>query len=184
MITQPDDSAVTTISENDQNTAAKQSSTTASSDLTNKAADPKKKLRHETVRLPETHVGGRINRFLLCSIVSQSARRLKASRSQSNESASVTMIGRGVLRSYLKAALDVDGPLADSIPDIARLGLLNKRIVEDQVLGQAQKRVEEIRVRQGESRRSGDETRIKSDQSSLLNAIAYRDWLEHKMSRG
>lgn len=183
MITQPIDSAVATISDTDQNTAANQSSTAAPLDLANKAADPKKKLRQETVRPPETHVGGKVNRFLLCSIVSQSARRLKASRSQSNESASVTMIGRRVLRSYLKAALDVDGPLADSVPDIARLGLLNKRIVEDEVLGQAQKRVEEMRGRQGESRRSGDEARIKHDQSGLTNAIAHRDWLENKMSR-
>ena len=93
------------------------------------------------------------------------------------------MVGRRVLKSYMKAAMELDGPLADSVPDIVRLGLLNKRIVEDEVLGQAQKRVDEIRGRHGESRRSGDEARIKSDQSSLANAIAHRDWLEKKMSR-
>ena len=144
-------------------------------------AEPKKKERNEKIRLPEQNIGGRVNRFLLCSIVSQSARRLKST--QSSESASVTMVGRRVLKSYMKAAMEIGGPLADSVPDIARLGALNKKIVEDEVLGQAQNRVDEIRGRHGESRRSGDEARIKSDQNSLANAIAHRDWLEKKMNR-
>jgi len=158
-----------------------QTSNTAVTTLTETVEEPRKKERHEKIRLPEQNIGGKVNRFLLCSIVSQSARRLKST--QSGETASVTMVGRRVLKSYMKAAMEIGGPLADSVPDIARLGALNKRIVEDEVLCQAQKSVEEIRGRHGESRRSGDEARIKSDQSSLANAIAHRDWLEKKMSR-
>ncbi|HZS45630.1 MAG TPA: hypothetical protein VFC63_11040 [Blastocatellia bacterium] len=136
----------------------------------------------EAVRQPENHSEGRVNRFLLCSLVSQSARVLKTS-SLHSQSSSVTMIGRKVLRAYLKVSMDAECPLSDSTLDLTRLGLLNKKIVEDELMAQAQKRVDECRVRHTESKQSLDEAKIKVEQGGLSRAIAHRDRLTNIMGR-
>ena len=97
-----------------------------------------------------------------------------------NQGSSVTIIGRRVPRSYLKTATDIDSPLTNSVLDIARLRLLNKKIVEGEIVSQAQKRVEESRVRHTESKRSGDETRTRFEHGELTQAIAHRDWVANK----
>ena len=55
------------------------------------SASPRKVIT-EAILEHEKPAGGPVNRFLLCSLVSQSARRLKNSSFQSQDSSSVTMI--------------------------------------------------------------------------------------------
>ncbi|HZS45623.1 MAG TPA: hypothetical protein VFC63_11005 [Blastocatellia bacterium] len=136
--------------------------------------------RIETVRPVEKPTGGPVNRYLLCSLVSQSARRIMFSGLHGHSS-SVTTIGRRVLRSYLKASLDTDSPLTDAHFDLTRLGLLNKRIIEEELIGQAQQRVEDSRGRHTELKRTGTETETRIEQNELTKAIAHRDWLTSKM---
>jgi hypothetical protein len=97
---------------------------------------PARHVKPTEISRSERESGDQVNRFLLCSLVSASAKQIKASAQRSGESIAMTSIVRAVLRSYRMAAKDKDGPFADPEVDISRLTGLNKRVLDDEVARQ------------------------------------------------
>ena len=126
---------------------------------------------------PQREVGDQVNRFLLCALVSESAKLVKVGAEKIGESLPMTMIVRGVLRSYRNAAKDEYGPLAKPEPDIAGLRNLNEKILRDEVARHSLDRVKNSETRLAHAKRLGDDTRIKVEKEGLERAIELRDRL-------
>jgi hypothetical protein len=95
----------------------------------------------------ERESGDQVNRFLLCSLVSASAKRIKASAQRAGESIPMTSIVRAVLRSYRLAAKDKHGPFAQPEVDIGGLTGLNKRVLDDEIARQLPGRTRDAEAR-------------------------------------
>ncbi len=131
---------------------------------------------------PQAHreTGDQVNRFLLCRLVSESARQIKMNAEKVGESLPMTMIIRGVLQCYRAAARDETGPLAGPDPDIVGLRNLNKAVLKDQIARHSRDRVT---IKQGQlerAKRLGDGTRIKDQKEELELAIELRNRLAEK----
>lgn len=117
-------------------------------------------------------VGDQVNRFLLCALVKESSRQLKANAGRAFP---MSAIVRGVLRSYRVAASDVDGPLAGTEVDIEQLRHLNERVLRSETRRLALERVGDSQVSLARAERLGDDTRIKFEKTELELAIEIRD---------
>ena len=129
----------------------------------------------------QRETGDHVNRFLLCTLVSESSKSIKASSEKAGESLPMAMIVRGVLRSYRMAAKDNDGPLAEAELDIAGIRMLNKKVLKDEIARHSRDRVNNIERRLAQARRQGDESRIKAVEEDLERAIASCDRLDRKV---
>ena len=125
----------------------------------------------------QRETGDQVNRFLLCALVSESSKSIKASAKKAGESLPMTMIVRGVLRSYLMAAKDNAGPLADAELDIAGIRMLNKKVLKDEIARHSRDRVNNMKRQLAQARRYGDESRIKAVEEGLERAIESHDRL-------
>lgn len=121
--------------------------------------------------------GDQVNRFLLCALVSESAKRIKTEAAQTGESLPMAAIVRGVLRAYRVAAKDQYGPLSQSTPDFAGLKGLNKKVLRDEITRHARDRVKTSEASLARARRFGDDAKIKAEADKLEHAIALRDRL-------
>ena len=130
----------------------------------------------------QREVGDQVNRFLLCALVSESAKRVKAGAEKIGESLPMTMIVRGVLRSYRLAAKDEYGPLSKPEPDIAGLRSLNEKVLRDEVARHSLERVKNSETRLAHAKRLGDDTRIKVEKEELDRAVRLRDRLTDQFS--
>ena len=126
----------------------------------------------------QRETGDHVNRFLLCVLVSESSKSIKASAEKAGESLPMTMIVRGVLRSYRLAAKDIYGPLAEAEFDIAGIRMLNKKVLKDEIARHSRDRVNNIKRQLAQARRHGDEGRIKAVEEDLNRAIVSRDRLD------
>jgi hypothetical protein len=79
--------------------------------------------------LVQREAGDQINLYALCTLVSKSAKRIKANAEKRGLFMPMTFVTRAVLHSYRIAAKDKDGPLSTSPPDMKELGELNGRIL-------------------------------------------------------
>ena len=129
----------------------------------------------------ERETGDQVNRFLLCALVSESSKSIKASAEKAGESLPMAMIVRGVLRSYRRAAKDKYGPLADAAFDIVGLRLLNKEILKEEISRYSRDRVNNIKRQLASAQRHGDDAKIKDVEDGLERAIAWRDRLDKKV---
>ena len=129
----------------------------------------------------ERETGDQVNRFLLCALVSESSKSIKASAEKAGESLPMSMIVRGVLRSYRLAAKDKYGPLADAEFDIAGLRLLNEEILKKEIARHSHDRVNIIKRQLASARRNGDDARVKAVEDVLERALAWRDRLDEKV---
>jgi hypothetical protein len=77
--------------------------------------------------------GDEVNRFLLCTLVNNASRYIKASAERSGEPVPMATIVRGVLRSFRLAAIDHDGPLNGSVLDVPALTTLNSRVLRSEI---------------------------------------------------
>jgi hypothetical protein len=130
----------------------------------------------------EREAGDQVNGFLLCTLVSESAKRIKASAERSGESLPMTMIVRAVLRSYRIAAKDKHGPLSDPELDIAGLRLLNEKVLKDEIARHSRDRVKNSEMRLAHAEQVGDDGRIKVEKDGLEHAIELRDRLRKESS--
>jgi hypothetical protein len=130
----------------------------------------------------EREAGDQVNGFLLCTLVSESAKRIKASAERSGESLPMTMIVRAVLRSYRIAAKDKHGPLSDPELDIAGLRLLNEKVLKDEIARHSRDRVKNSEMRLAHAEQVGDDGRIKAEKDGLEHAIELRDRLRKDSS--
>lgn len=121
--------------------------------------------------------GDQVNRFLLCALVSESAKSIKESADKIGEHLPMMMVVRGVLRSYRLAAKDINGPLAEPEPDIAGLKSLNEQVLKDQIIRLSRDRVKSMEKRLSNAIRVGDDVRINAEREGLERAIELRDRL-------
>jgi hypothetical protein len=140
---------------------------------------------HTNKQMTETpaiqrEAGDQVNRFLLCALVSESAKSIKEEAGKIGETLPMTMIVRGVLRSYRLAAKDINGPLAEPEPDIAGLRVLNEKVLKDQIMHHSRDRVKGIEKRLSHAQRLGDDVRINAEREGLEQAIELRDRLAKK----
>jgi hypothetical protein len=124
---------------------------------------------------PDREAGDQVNRFLLCTLVSESAKRIKVSAEKSGESLPMTTVVRGVLRAYRLAARDKYGPLAEPDLDIRGLMSLNEKVLRDEIARHSRDRVKNSETRLAHAERAGDDARVKAEKDGLEHAIALRD---------
>ncbi|HEY7914510.1 MAG TPA: hypothetical protein VIG62_21540 [Blastocatellia bacterium] len=125
--------------------------------------------------------GDHVNRFLLCALVGESAKRIKARAGKMGETLPMTMIVRSVLRSYRLAAKDKEGPLARPEPSIADLHSLNAKILKDELTRHSRDRVRNSRIRLAHAERLRDEGRILAEKERLERAIELHDRLADEL---
>jgi hypothetical protein len=89
----------------------------------------------------QREAGDQVNGFLLCTLVSESAKRIKARANRSGVSLPMTMITRCVLRTYHLAAKDHFGPFAKAALDVAALLSLDGKILKDVLAQHTQAKV-------------------------------------------
>ena len=119
----------------------------------------------------QRETGDQVNRFLLCRLIAESAKRIKASAERAGESLPMTMIVRGVLRAYRLAAKEEDGPFAEMEPDFARLRGLNETVLRDEIARHSRDRVKNDEQRLAHAERQSDDTRIKSEKERLRRSM-------------
>jgi hypothetical protein len=125
--------------------------------------------------------GDQINRFLLCALVNESSRQIKRSAQKAGATLPMTMIVRGVLRSYRLAATDEYGPLAGPGFDISGLRRLNDGILRCEIARHTRDSVKNSEARLAQAQRHGDGERIKVERDGLEHAIELRDRLAEKL---
>ncbi len=124
--------------------------------------------------------GDQVNRFLLCSLIAESAKQIKARANRAGEALPMATIVRGVMRAYRVAAKDKNGPLSQTDLDMPGLNRLNDKILKDENLSHSRARVKNGETRLAHAERIGDSMRIKSEQESLDRAIEQRNQLAGK----
>ncbi|MEK6323959.1 MAG: hypothetical protein AABN33_20125 [Acidobacteriota bacterium] len=122
----------------------------------------------------ERDAGDQVNRFLLCTLVSESSKRIKASAEKAGESMPLATIVRGVLRAYRVAAADKEGPLAGPELDIVGLKRLNEKVLKGEIARHTRERVKNSEARLARAERLGDDSRIKAEKGELELAIEVR----------
>lgn len=130
----------------------------------------------------QREAGDQVNRFLLCTLVSKSAKLISRSAAAAGETVPMTIIVRGVLRSYRLAATDRYGALADTEPDFAGLRSLNAKVLRDEITRHLIDKVkvsERLLVR---AKQLGEDSVIKAEKDRLERAIELRDRLASKFS--
>ena len=125
----------------------------------------------------EREWGDQVNRFLLCALVSESSKSIKASAAKSGESLPMSMIVRSVLRSYRLALKDKCGPLSEAEVDIAGLKMLNKKVLKNEIARSSRDKVNNIKRQLAHARRHGDDVRVKAVEEDLERAVSSRDRL-------
>lgn len=115
--------------------------------------------------------GDQVNRFLLCALVRQSAKQIKANAAKIGEALPMTKIVRGVLRSYRQAAKEDYGPLAKPELDLPGLRKLNDQVLTDEIARLSRDRVTDSQARLAYARRLGDVTKIKAEEDDLERAV-------------
>ena len=130
----------------------------------------------------QRETGDEVNRFLLCALVSESAKLIKWRAADAGESLPMPVIVRGVLRSYRLAAEDKYGALAKPKPDFAGLRRLNEKILQDEVARQSRDRIRNSERQLARAEHLGDTTKISAEKDRLEQAIEMRDRLAKKFS--
>ncbi|HSB09294.1 MAG TPA: hypothetical protein VLM38_07255 [Blastocatellia bacterium] len=126
---------------------------------------------------PPRESGDQVNRFLLCALVKEASRHIKENARRDGNSLPMSIIVRGVLRSYRLAAMDKNGPLSGPTIDMAGLQRLNARVLKDETARLAFERVGNGRASLARAERLGDEARIKTERTELEHAIELTDRL-------
>lgn len=115
--------------------------------------------------------GDEVNRFLLCKLVNNASKEIKANAERSGETLPMTMIVRGVLRAFRLAAMDKDGPLVGSVLDIPALTNLNSRVLQGEIA-----RYDRARAKRNEAKSARAE-RPNENSGAVETAIKWRERL-------
>ena len=153
---------------------------TSMTDASNRARAAKavdKKSEVVEISRSERDAGDQVNRFLLCTLVSESSKRIKASAERAGESMPLAMIVRGVLRAYRVAAAEKDGPLAGPELDVPGLTKLNDKVLKGEIARHTRERVKNSEARLARAERLGDDSRIKAEKGELELALEVRSRL-------
>jgi hypothetical protein len=141
--------------------------------------------RSDEARIPQkisTEPIDGVNRFLLCSLVSRTAKLVKARAERAGERLPMPAIVKSVLHSYNSAAKRSPGILAGPTLNLEHLRSLLEEVMKEEVRRYAQEVVKNSRVRLAQANRVGDEARIKSETESLERALASSSRLNSEFS--
>jgi len=122
--------------------------------------------------LDRRECGDEVNRFLLCKLVNDASKQIKASAERSGETLPMTMIVRGVLRSFRLAAMDKDGPLTGSVLDVPALTSLNSRILQGEIA-----RYDRARAKRNEAKTARADRPNENTGAAAETAIKWRERL-------
>ena len=103
--------------------------------------------------------GDQVNGFMLCALVSQSAKRIKERAEKVGVSLPMSMITRSVLNAYLFAAKDHDGPFANAKPDLMMISELNGQVLQEVLARNSRDRVNNNKALDASPNRFGDDRR-------------------------
>lgn len=147
--------------------------------LEERASAPRVKTKN---RADARELGDQVNRFLLCTLVAESSRQIKASAQRAGETLPMTNIVRGVLQSYRLAAMDKGGPLSGPELDIPGLNRLNRQVLTSEIARHSRDRVTNSRAQLVRAQRLGDDARIKAERGGLEQAIELQNRLAELFS--
>jgi hypothetical protein len=122
--------------------------------------------------LDQRECGDQVNRFLLCKLVNDASKHIKASAERAGETLPMTMIVRGVLRSFRLAAMDKDGPLTGSVLDVPALTSLNSRVLQGEIA-----RYDRARAKRNEAKNARTERVNEKTGAAEGSAIKWRERL-------
>ncbi len=103
--------------------------------------------------------GDQVNGFMLCALVSQSAKRIKGRAERVGVSLPMSIITRSVLNAYLIAAKDHDGPFTNAEPNLVMIRSLNEQVLQEVLARQSRERLNNNRAQPAQANRFGDDGR-------------------------
>jgi hypothetical protein len=112
-----------------------------------------------------------INRFLFCAVVNRSAKHISARAENAGGYLPMSVIVRGVLRSYRQAAKEQAGIFRGPKLNMTFLRELNEKVLRDEITREGL-RLKNSQERLARTNRPADETRIKAGQDELERVIA------------
>jgi hypothetical protein len=124
----------------------------------------------------------KVNRFLLCVLVIDSAKKIKMRALDLGEDLPLTTVIRGVLESYNDATAKNRVSLAGSDPNVWSLTRLNDGVLNDELRRHMMKQVKRRQAQLDYAHRLGDAPRIKVQEEALAHATAARDHLAREVS--
>ena len=148
---------------NNRNATVNHQIITALSDLPKSAVKGQK--QQPTAALDDTldashhqrETGDQVNGFMLCALVSQSAKRIKGRAERVGVSLPMSMITRSVLNAYLIAAKDPQGPFTNATPDMMIIRALNEKVLQEVLARHSRDRINNNRTPPAQANRFGDE---------------------------
>ena len=124
----------------------------------------------------------KVNRFLLCVLVIDSAKKIKVRALDLGEDLPLTTVIRGVLESYTDATARNRVSLAGSDPNVWSLTSLNDGVLDDELRRHMTKQVKRRQTQLDYAQKVGDAPRIKVQEEALARATAARDQLAREVS--
>ena len=124
----------------------------------------------------------KVNRFLLCVLVIDSAKKIKVRALDLGEDLPLTTVIRGVLESYNDATAKNRVSLAGSDPNVWSLTRLNDGVLNDELRRHMLKQVKRRQAQLDYAHRLGDAPRIKDHEEALARATAARDHLAREVN--
>jgi hypothetical protein len=123
----------------------------------------------------QIETASRVNRFLLCAVVSESAKRIKVRAEKMGESLPITMIVRSFLRSY--RAEDGCRPPQGSDPDTTNLRDLRDKVLRNEIERTSTDRIQTSKGRLAQAARRGDDAAIEAERDILEQTVKRLDQL-------
>ncbi len=125
---------------------------------------PKGRVKAQSVKLPPSsstettdasrhtrETGDQVNGFMLCALVSQSAKRLKVRAERVGVSLPMSIITRSVLNAYLIAAKDHQGPFESAKPDLEMIRNLNEQVLQEMLARNSREKINSRALSAGEA---------------------------------
>jgi len=152
-----------------------------------KAGKTQQSFWRDEARIPHTvssRPGDGVNRFLLCTLVSKSAKQIKARAESAGERLPMAAIIKRVLYSYKEAAKEHPLLLSGPAINMASLRKLIDEIMREEIKRHAQEIIKNSQARLVQANRLGDEARIKSETEALERSLESRNRLSREFERG
>jgi hypothetical protein len=127
--------------------------------------------------LTPRRAGDEINRFLLCAIIRESARQIKAAAATRGISLPVQKIIRRLLDSYGRAAEENQGLLSGPKFNSSILRTLNENLCKEEIGRYSRETVLSSQMLLAHAKRIGDQTRINAAEELLESALLAQDRL-------
>jgi hypothetical protein len=145
--------------------------------ISERLTESREALRDDEVRISpqiSNEPGEGVNRFLLCALVSKTARLVKARAERAGERLPMPAIIKSVLRSYQSAAKRSPGALAGSLLNPESLKKLLEDVMKEEIRRYGQEVVKTSQARLAQANKLGDEARIKTETEALERAVLSR----------